>query len=133
MINSPFLKGYGSSSEIGPVSAGRCQASHQQCHAYFVFDIVEERVLPNWYPVLFDDGCSWPPSSLVLNPCNYFVWECLKCKVFQRNQHTVQGLKTVIWTDSETISTKNFNQGFEQVCFSFTCISGILGRSWGMF
>jgi hypothetical protein len=38
----------------------------------------------------------WPPHSLDLTTCDYFLWGQLKCTVYESNPHTIQELKDTI-------------------------------------
>jgi hypothetical protein len=74
---------------------------------YFTFFVMFSRsVLPNCYPALFEEGFSWPPPPLRLNPCDYFLWGCLEDKAFRKNPYTIPETKTAIQSETETISSE---------------------------
>jgi hypothetical protein len=50
---------------------------------------------------MFEERVSWPPTSLDLNPCDYFLWGLLKDSVSE-NEQTITGLKIPIQSETET-------------------------------
>lgn len=46
-----------------------------------------------------------------MNPCDSFLWEYLKDRVFQKNPHTFPELKTAIQWEIEAISTEILTKG----------------------
>lgn len=47
---------------------------------------------------------AWPPRSPDLNPCDYFLWGCLKHRVFLRQPRTLTELRTAIEIEIGTIT-----------------------------
>ena len=45
----------------------------------------------------------WPPYSPDLNPCDYFLWGCLKKRIYDNNPQTLADLKDNIRTEMRRI------------------------------
>jgi len=58
-----------------------------------VFDVLHDVfgtcVMSNRFPERFECGCSWPPCSPDMNPCDYFLSGYIKNHVHRTNLHTV--------------------------------------------
>jgi hypothetical protein len=46
----------------------------------------------------------WPPHSPDLTPCDFYVWESLKEKVYKTNPHTLEELRNNIHCETSAIS-----------------------------
>jgi hypothetical protein len=46
----------------------------------------------------------WPPCSLDLTPCDFYLWGSLRVKVYKTNPHTVEELRHNIRPQDSTIS-----------------------------
>jgi hypothetical protein len=64
--------------------------------ANVVLDIFVSRVISNRLPDRFARGQNWPPNSLDLNPCDYFLWGFLKEKTFPKKTQTIMELRALI-------------------------------------
>ena len=53
-----------------------------------------------------DDHVPWPPRSPDLTPMDFFLWGCIKSKVYVRNYDNLDDLKTSITAASQDISTQ---------------------------
>ena len=58
----------------------------------FLYGTLDLRVMSHRFPERHDGGKLWPPHSLDINPCNFFLWGFLKEKVFQRRPENVAQL-----------------------------------------
>ena len=66
---------------------------------------IGHRVVDLDFPTRFEGGISWPACSPDLNPCDFFLWGCLKEKVWRSNAKTTPELKTAIKNAFGEIST----------------------------
>ncbi|KAJ4436345.1 hypothetical protein ANN_18976 [Periplaneta americana] len=65
---------------------------------------------------VFDDRIfDWPPRSPDLNPCDFYLWEMLKEKVYANNPHTLEELEESIRLGISTISATEIRQVFNNV------------------
>lgn len=85
-----------------------------------VFEFLDEhfsgRVIGLGYPSKFTGGIDWPPYSPDLNPCDSFLWGCLKDKVYREKPTTMEELKTAITREINNIdrtTLQNVVKGFE--------------------
>jgi hypothetical protein len=62
----------------------------------FLHSKFQHRKVSSLFPQQFQCGFSWPPCSLDLNPCDYFLWGYLKDKVFSSAPGTLPELKESI-------------------------------------
>jgi hypothetical protein len=46
----------------------------------------------------------WPPRFPDLTPCDFYLWEILKDKVYKTNPHTLEGVRNNIRREISTIS-----------------------------
>ena len=58
------------------------------------------------YPEYRGEGIDWPPYSPDLNPCNFFLWGCLKDKVYKNNPTSLDELGNSIESKIKLISTE---------------------------
>jgi len=66
----------------------------------------DERVIALGYRDKTGKGIDWPPYSLDLNPCDFFLWGCIKDTVYQNNPKTLNELKNAIQMEIQNISTE---------------------------
>ena len=59
----------------------------------FLHSKFQHHIMSNRFPQQFQCGFSWPPCSPDLNPRDYFLWGCLKDKVFSSAPRTLPELK----------------------------------------
>ena len=71
----------------------------------FLEEHFNERVMALDYNKDCDKGLDWPPYSPGLNPCDFFLWGCVKDKVYLNNPKTISDLKNAIQNEIEKIST----------------------------
>lgn len=57
-----------------------------------LYDVFRSHALLNQFPELILCGFYWPPCSLEMNPCIYFLWEylndCVLCTVLELQTET---------------------------------------------
>ena len=58
----------------------------------FLYETFNLRVMSHWFPECHEGGKLWPPHSLDIYPCDFFLWGFLKGKVFQRRPEYVAQL-----------------------------------------
>jgi hypothetical protein len=46
----------------------------------------------------------WRPRFPDLTPCDFYLWDILKVKVYKTNPHTLEGLRNNISSEISTIS-----------------------------
>lgn len=91
-----------------------------------VFEVLDEhfhgRVLALDYEARYGSGMDWPPYSPDLNPCDYFLWGCLKDKVYRNAPTTLEDLKDKITAQVAAITTtqlesviQNFKKRLEKI------------------
>ena len=75
-----------------------------------VFQLLEEyfgsRIIALDYPDYSGEGIEWPPYSPDLNPCDFFLWGCIKDKVYKNNPKSLAELRQNIETEIKSISTE---------------------------
>ena len=59
----------------------------------FLYETFGDRILSRRYPDCKDCGVNWPAHSPDLNPCDYFLWGCLKSRVYNTKPRNVHELK----------------------------------------
>jgi hypothetical protein len=75
---------------------------------YFAFFMTSSRAESFQTGILryMKKGLPWPPTSLHLNPFDYFLWGHLKDRVFPKNPHTIPKFKTGNPSEVEAIYTE---------------------------
>ena len=58
----------------------------------------------------------WPPRSLDLSPCDFFLWGVLKGRVYRRKPRSIEELKNAITTKISAINSNHC----QTVCRSVT-------------
>jgi len=56
----------------------------------------ENRVIARAYPEMFGDGLAWPPYSPDISPLDFFLWGCVKDRVYARNPKNLRDLEAAI-------------------------------------
>jgi len=73
-------------------------------------DHFHERVIGLGYMSRFGDGMDWPPYSPDLNPCDYYLWGCLKDRVYRSAPKSIDDLKKAIQTEIEKIALNEIKE-----------------------
>jgi len=55
----------------------------------------------------------WPARSPDLNPCDYFLWGCLKAKAYENNPHTVADLQENIRNTIQSITEETLSKVYD--------------------
>ncbi len=67
----------------------------------------------------FDDrliaGDYWPAHSLDLSPCDFFLWVCMKDRVFATNPTSIEDLKATITTVIQSIDVLTLRKVFQNM------------------
>jgi hypothetical protein len=81
-----------SNRKCGHIFSSRMMHAHITANVILVVlhDMSGSHFLLNQFPEYFMYGHPWPPCSLNINPCSYFLWGYLKDGVYCTNPHTVQ-------------------------------------------
>ena len=59
----------------------------------FLYETFNLRVMSHRFPERHEGGKFWPPHSPDINPCNFFLWDFLKEKVFQSRPENLAQLR----------------------------------------
>ena len=84
----------------------------------FLHEYFEEIVITLDCPKCTGAGMDWPPYSLYLTPCDYFLWGALKDIVYGSNPTNLDKLEQSICEASEPISI----QTLQDVMVNFVAV-----------
>ncbi|GBM77410.1 hypothetical protein AVEN_65446-1 [Araneus ventricosus] len=97
-----------------------------------VFDLLEEhfneRIVALEYRKSKNMGIDWPPYSPGLNPCDSFLWDYIKDKVYAGNSQSIEEQKTAIQTVIESIETSTLQRVMQNFALRVRHIIVIDGR-----
>jgi hypothetical protein len=88
----------------------------------FLNEHFDDRVIALDYNKNFGKGINWPPYSPDLNPSDYFLWGCIKDKVYINNPQTIEELKISIQTEIEQISKETLKSVIQNFIFRLRCV-----------
>ena len=97
-----------------------------------VFKVLEEhfdnRVIALKYRSKTGKGYDWPPYSPDLNPCDFFLWGCIKDKVYANNPHTLEELSNAIQTEIQSISEETCHSVIQNFAIRLRHLIAVDGR-----
>ena len=67
----------------------------------------------------FIDKTKWPPRSPDLNPCDFYLWGCLKSRVYNPLPNNLDELKSNIEREIKNITEEDLKRvffDFEKIC-----------------
>ncbi len=84
-----------------------------------LWNTFKNHVISNRFPQMFNTGWNWPPYSPDLKPCDYFLWDYLKNRVYINNRKMPEALEWKLCELCETFLKE-----------SIRLWSGILSIGW---
>ena len=78
----------------------------------FTYKVYGDRVIGLGYPKFAQAGIEWPPYSPDLNPCDFFLWGCLKDNCYAEKPKTIDDLRKAITKGVLSIPSSKIEQVF---------------------